>query len=176
MAFHFLSRAVPQYICTGIGTGGKKPRECSEMNIPFRCKPCSGHRSSLGCFISLYSRKRILTQTVCRAASAVQTAQPQYVASNCFVKHMHQLYLFASKLWEPHILLRKFSFYIDIKNLTVLSDVPCHTKKQAANPPQHMKLFRFTDEIISYCTPKVSTSKRWSQVGRATLHPFRIYA
>ena len=53
---------------------------------------------SAGCFLSLYSGKRILTQMVCRAVSAVQTAQPQYVTPNCFVKHMHQLYLFALKL------------------------------------------------------------------------------
>lgn len=122
-------------------TGGNQPREGGEYSVLLQTLRWPSFLSWL--FYLSVLRKRILTQTVCRAVSAVQTAQPQYVASNCFVKHMHQLYLFALKLWEPQTLLRKFSFHIDIKSLTVLSNVPCCTRQWAANLPWPMKLFRF---------------------------------
>lgn len=142
-AFYSLSRPVPWYVWKEILYRRQVAQDGKEVNTWFWCKPCSSRCFSAGCFISLCSRKRILTQTVCRAISAVQTVQPQYVASNSFVKHMHQLYLFALKLWEPQTLLRKFSFYIDIKSLAVLSNIPCHIRQWAANLPWPMKLFRF---------------------------------
>lgn len=114
-----------------------------EVNTQFCCKPCGGRRFSAGYFISLYSGRGSWHRRFAELFQAVQTAQPQYAASNCFVKHMHQMYLFALKLWEPQTLLRKFSFHIDIKSLTVLSNVPCCTRQWAANLPWPMKLFRF---------------------------------
>lgn len=97
MAFYFLNVTVPCCVWMQIHIGGKQPRKAGTRIFDFGLSLVVSVIFQL-VVLSLYSGKGILTQTVCRAISAVQTAQPQYVASNCSVKYMHQLYLLALKL------------------------------------------------------------------------------